>query len=269
MTTKPSFLGKDKPLLTVMLEMGDPEAVIAQIRQANADGADAYGVELNRTPTERLNEGDLAAIFRHMDGRPAYVTCYQKGTTEGLSPEAREDALVMAVRAGASLVDVMGGWYDSSAPEFSQNPAVIQKQVALVDRLHAAGAEILMSSHFYEFLPEERVLDIAKQQRERGADVVKIISWTATRGQLAENLSATLRLKDAGYTFLFASNGPLCKLHRSLAPFLGESIVLCAQSYGPGTSLVQPLLKAQKAAMENIPWRPSEQGGDDAATYRY
>lgn len=147
----------------------------------------------------------------------------------------------------------------------------IARQRALCDRLHAAGAEVLMSSHFYRFLSCEEVLEIAKQQAQRGADVIKIVSWTDSRKQLAENLKTTLLLKEQSYPFMFASNGPWCVPHRSLAPFLGETLVLCTQSRSVGASPVQPLLKSQKTAMNHLMWDEVSfsQESADAKDYQY
>lgn len=268
---KSSFLGHEKPLLTMMLEMGDLEDVIRQIEEGISEGADAFGVELNRTPVQLLNEQSLRCIFAPAGNRPIYVTCYPKGTTEGLTDEEREALLITAVKAGATLADVTGGWYDPENPEFSEKPDVVEKQKALVNRLHEAGAEVLMSSHFYTFLPKERILYIAEQQKARGADVVKLVTWTSSRRELAENLSSTLALKEAGYTFLFASNGPWCRLHRALAPALGEDVVLVTRRHAPGTSQVQPLLRDAGKALEVLPWQPpsAKELSMDMETYKY
>lgn len=268
---KPTFLNHEKPLLTVMLEMNDLESIYGQIRQGNTDGADAYGVELNRTPEDYLNEQTLREIFQRTEGRPIYVTCYPKGTTACMDASQREDLLLMAYGAGATLLDISGGWYDLESREYSTRPDIIEKQTRLSEKFHKQGAEVLISSHFYEFLPQETVTKIADDQIARGADVVKIISWTGSRQELSENLATSLALKGKGTTFLFASNGPWCKPHRSLAPFLGSSIVLCTQRYAPGTSQVQPLLKNMRSAMELLPWQEPAIGSEaiDAESYKY
>lgn len=250
-----TFLHREKPLLTVMLEMNELDTIYRQIAKGNADGADAYGVELNRTPLEMLNLQTLRGIFERTEDKPIYVTCYPKGTTEHLTNDEREEKLLLAHEAGATLVDVNGGWYDDEVTEFSRKLDVAEKQARLCERFHSHGAEVLMSSHFYEFLTKEQVLDIARQQRERGADVVKIISWTSSRQELCQNVETGFALKEEGHTYLFASNGPWCKLHRYLAPFFGSNIILCTQRYAEGTSQVQPLLADSKKAMELMPWQ--------------
>ena len=43
---KPTFLNREKPLLTNMIQAETPEACISTAREAIFDGADAFGLQL-------------------------------------------------------------------------------------------------------------------------------------------------------------------------------------------------------------------------------
>ena len=69
---------------------------------------------------------------------------------------------------GATLCDVMGDYFDPCEGELTMNEEAVKKQMALIDALHARGAEVLMSSHVLKFTPAERVLEIAREHERRG-----------------------------------------------------------------------------------------------------
>ena len=84
------------------------------------------------------------------------------------------DFLLFALDCGATLCDVMGDIFCKHPEELTDNDEAIQKQMKLIEKLHSLGAEVLMSSHLYKFAPAERVLEIALEQKRRGADIIKI-----------------------------------------------------------------------------------------------
>ena len=75
------------------------------------------------------------------------------------------------------------------------NLLIIQKQIKLINTIHQKGAEVLMSSHISKYTPAERVLEVALEQKRRGADIIKIVTRADNMQQQLENLRITDLLK--------------------------------------------------------------------------
>ena len=108
-----------------------------------------------------------------------------------------------------------------------------------------------MSSHIFTFTPAEKVLEVALEQKRRGADVVKIVTGADTMEQQIENLRITDLLKrELGIPFLFLSGGQ-CSLHRRLGIHLGCCMALCTYEHDALSSFPQPLLRIMKDVRDN------------------
>lgn len=256
-TKKPSFLNKDRALLTAMVQLGDPESCITLIRNSAASGAEAFGIQLCYLEQKYRTEENYAYIFSRCGNIPIYVTNYRKKKSVGLTDDALAEELLIALKAGATLVDVMGDLYDPSPMEITHNPKAIEKQRALIDRIHENGGEVLMSSHTWQRLTPEQILAIAKEHESRGADIAKIVTCANTEEDLLSNFKAMLMMKEElNIPFLFLSNGAHCKLQRIIGPYFGSCMVLCMYEYENHTSREQPLLRSAKLVMDNIDWDP-------------
>ena len=66
-----------------------------------------------------------------------------------------------------------------SKDEIALDEAAVEKQKALIDRIHSAGGEVLMSSHTFKSTTLEQNLMIAREQAARGADIIKIVKVNA------------------------------------------------------------------------------------------
>ena len=168
-----SFLNHSDPLLTVMLQCETPEVAIGRIRNANPLGADAFGLQAEVLKPEYQNEDTFQRLFLEMN-KPCYVTNYRNAHNTGKTDEELAQGLLKLAQCGATLVDVMGDLFCKHPDELTDDEEAIKKQMALIDQLHELGAEVLMSSHLYKFAPAERVLEIALEQKRRGADIIKI-----------------------------------------------------------------------------------------------
>lgn len=108
-----------------------------------------------------------------------------------------------------------------------------------------------MSSHVHSFRTSERVLEIAKAQESRGADIVKIVTGAETQEEEIENLRiCDLLKKELKVPFLFLSGGKCSKLHRTIGPALGVCMWLCFREYDeftyPGPPLLQNVLRIKQ-----------------------
>ena len=249
---KKSFLNHSNPLLTVMLQCSTPEAAIARIRNANCNGADAYGLQVETLRPEFHNAETFKRLFGEMRNKPCYVTNYRYSHNQKLSDDELADGIITLAESGATLCDVMGDIFCKHSEELTDNEEAIQKQMKLIYTLHQKGAEVLMSSHLYKFAPAERVLEIAFEQKRRGADIIKIVTAADNMEQQIENLRITNLLKqELGAPFLFLSGGE-STIHRRLGMKLGCCMSLCVYEHDSLSTASQPLLSTMKTIRDFI-----------------
>ncbi len=249
---KKSFLNREKPMLTVMLECATPELTIGKIRNANCHGADAYGVQIESLEPQYHNEAVYKKLFDEMGDRPSYVTYYRTKKNADKTDEELAEGQLLLAKSGANLVDVMGDLFCQCPGEMTENAEAIEKQMKDIDELHKIGAEVIMSSHILTFTPAERILEIAREQKRRGADIIKIVSGAETMEQQIENLRITDLLKrEFDAPFLFLSSG-VCSLHRRLGINLGCCMALCVYEHDESSFKMQPLLSTMKNIQNNI-----------------
>ena len=137
----------------------------------------------------------------------------------------------------------MGDLFDPQPGEFTRNPNAVQKQMQLIDDIHAAGAEVIMSSHILQFTPAERVLDMAREVQRRGADIFKVVTGAATMAEEIENLRIIdLLRQELHIPFLFLCGGE-CHLLRRIGGQLGCCMYLCVHEYDAFAAPMQPLLR--------------------------
>ena len=166
------FLTSDKPALTVMLQCRTPEVAIGRIRNALHLGADAFGLQVESLLPEYQNPETYQRIFKEMRGKPAYVTNYHSSSNKGKSDEELAEGLLTLADCGATLCDVQGDLFAPHPLQMTEDAAAIEKQIALIDAIHSKGAEVLMSAHTNCYLPGEKVLELAMEQKRRGADII-------------------------------------------------------------------------------------------------
>ena len=247
-----SFLNYSNQMLTVMLQCETPEVAIGRIRNANQLGADAYGLQVESLKPECQNTDTYKRIFAEMKNKPCYVTNYRFGNNTGKTDEQLAEELLELAESGATLCDVMGDMFCRHPEELTDNEEAIKKQMELIDKLHNKGAEVLMSSHILKFTPAERVLEVALEQKRRGADVIKIVTGADNMEQQLENLRITDLLKrELGAPFLFLSGGE-CSLHRRLGIKLGCCMSLCVYEHDALSTPTQPLLSTMKKVRDII-----------------
>lgn len=249
---KKSFLNQSNPLLTVMLQCKTPETAIGKIRNANCLGADAYGLQVESLMSEFHNPDTYKRIFAEMKDKPCYVTNYRYSYNQKLTDDELADGIITLAESGATLCDVMGDIFCKHPEELTDNEEAIQKQMKLIDTLHSKGAEVLMSSHLYKYAPAERVLEIAFEQKRRGADIIKIVTAADNMEQQIENLRITNLLKqELGAPFLFLSGGE-SSIHRRLGIKLGCCMSLCVYEHDILSTASQPLLSIMKTIRDTI-----------------
>lgn len=240
---KASFIRSDKPLKTAMIQVKTADEAIAAIESGLKQGADAFGWQLECLNADQINQKTLENVFSAGCGMPFYVTNY-KWASGGDKPEEQYfDELLLALKCGATLIDMPGDSFSPAPDQLTYNEQAIRKQIEFSQKVHDLGGELLISSHVPDFRSEDYVLGMAFEQKRRGADIAKIVTFSHDDEQLTDNLKTTVRLRETlGIPFLFLSGGEKCRLHRLVGPLLGACMWLCVAYRAPITTPPQPLL---------------------------
>lgn len=240
---KASFIRSDKPLKTAMIQVKTADEAIAAIESGLKQGADAFGWQLECLNADQINQKTLENVFSAGCGMPFYVTNY-KWASGGDKPEEQYfDELLLALKCGATLIDMPGDSFSPAPDQLTYDQQAIRKQVEFSQKVHDLGGELLISSHVPDFRSEDYVLGMAFEQKRRGADIAKIVTFSHDDEQLTDNLKTTVRLRESlGIPFLFLSGGEKCRLHRLAGPLLGACMWLCVAYRALITTPPQPLL---------------------------
>lgn len=243
-----------KPLLVSMVQEETVEAALDSIATGLYDGAEAFGIQLEDLRIEERTPENLKRMFAACMGRPIYITSYRVRHSKDFTDEQCLELLLMGAEAGADLCDVMGDTFDHQPFELTFDEVAVAKQKAVIDRIHAMGKQVLISSHTHTHLSREEVLRYALAQKERGADVVKIVNLANGRDQLQESMNTIFSLKKEleDTPFLFLTGGRDSSIIRQTGPLYGVCMYLCAPWYRPGYTRQQPLLRNMKLVRDNL-----------------
>jgi len=250
---KATFVQYARPPITAMIVGATPEEMISEIVDALYDGADALGLQLCGLRKEYRNEETLREIFAACEGRPIYMTSYRGAHSVDLTDEERAELLLLGLKSGGTLCDVMGDLFHPEPHEMTFDEEAVAKQKALIDKIHEMGGEVLMSAHLHAFFEEEDIVRFAKAQVERGADVVKLVSFAQTEEQMMADVNIIHRLKkELDKPFLFLANGPWCRFIRQAGPALGVCMYLGVTRHKPSRTPEQPTVQALKAIRDHM-----------------
>ncbi len=251
---KHSFLDRPSPVITSIMGGQTPEELIAQARNSEFSGAQGIAIDLADLKPEFRNHDSLKRVIDSVE-LPFMFFFYRADRWEGLDDENRQKVLLTAAGAGAAMIDVMGDLYDPSPMEITRDPEAIRKQVKLIDEIHAAGAQVVISSHMQVSRTCQEVFEHLEEVAKRGADVVKIVTMADTEEELAEAFRTTMFLKRELKTpFIHLCNGKFSRPHRFMGPALGTSILFAVERYEPKYGLSQPTVAAVKAVLDNLHW---------------
>ncbi len=251
---KRSFLNQSEPILTSIMSGATPQELVAKIGNSEFDGARGIAIDLANLNPEFRNHDSLKSVI-DSSALPFMFFFYRNGTFAEPDDDKRQEVLLAAVDAGASIVDVMGDLYDPSDMEITHNAAAIDKQKKLIDKIHSKGGDVVISSHMQCARTAEQVVEHLQEVEKRGADVVKLVATVDTEEELAEAFRTTMVLKRELKTpFIHLCNGKFCRPHRFLGPALGTSIFFAVQRYEPTLKLGQPTIQAMKAVLDNLHW---------------
>jgi 3-dehydroquinate dehydratase len=225
------------------------------MRNARYDGTDAYGFMLDFLDLRYHNKEDLERIFAYAADKPILTMNYRNANRvdRGQTDQDMVDTQLLAIEAGATMVDIIADYFDPSPRELSRKPEVIERQRELVDRIHGMGGEVLMSSHTWDFLTAEETIEHFRQLELRGGDMVKIAMCAHSEDELLETIRATmLARRELETPFLHVCMGQYGKIHRVTSAVYGSALVLCVQRYTSISHREQPLLRPTRSVLDNL-----------------
>jgi 3-dehydroquinate dehydratase len=249
-----SFLNKPYPVITGIMAGQTPQELIAESKHAEFEGANGIAIDISDLKPEFRNHESLKGIIDSVN-LPFMFFFYRNDKWENRDDETRQEVLLTAAGAGAAMIDVMGDLYDPSPREMTYKEEAIDKQKRLIDKIHAKGADVVISCHMDCFRTTEQVVEQMKALELRGPDVVKLVHYVNTDEELAEAFKTTMTLKrELKLPFIHLCNGSFSRPHRFFGPALGTSIFFAVPRYEPRYNMGQPTVKAMKAVLDNIHW---------------
>ena len=184
---KPSFLNLPRPILVCITGETTIEANIANIRNAEYEGAHAFAIHLEKVG--QANHSDEA--LRRMAGctrKPVMMLHYRDAGAlpRAYTDEERMDLLRRAIRCGAACVDLTGDTFNAGDCEFTENSRAVDMQRKFIDEIHELGGEVIMSSHIQRARRCDEVVQQMLAIEKRGCDIAKIVTVADTEDEFVD-----------------------------------------------------------------------------------
>ena len=238
----------------MVLENTTEDAVRA-IRAAEANGAYGFMVYVSCLREEDRTLEDLQQIMYCTD-LPVLAIAYNVSLfgAQSLSFDDMADLLRLSVQAGAAAVDLQGFmWSDDTRASLTQyrayweakgfdmsfasanpaevcaDPAVLEKQRAFTDEIHAMGAEVLLSVHASVQMNAGQIVALGKFMEAQGIDIAKIVLSGSSKDTVLEHLEACKVLSEE-LQCKFSVHGQ-STLSRLMCPMFGSYIAFCVDEY--------------------------------------
>lgn len=268
MTQKLSELAA--PAIAGVVRETSVRAAIAEIKNCIYDGATMIDLHMSC-----LANSDVDSLKKIVNSSrlPILALNYNNTFTmekAGLTEEERIDSFLRAVEAGVAGIDMQGYTFDppsksgfcgedkysftkGNPKEVVTDEKIISKQCDLIERVHAKGAEVLLSCHPGIPMKAEQVVDLALFLEQRNPDIIKIVTKASSEDDLAESIRTMLLLKKEIKTpIAYHANGSAGMLSRIINPLLGGQIAFCVDHYNAGSTMEQISLKATAEIVEKV-----------------
>lgn len=258
------------PVLAGVVREETTNAAIAEIKNCLYDGADMIDLHMSC-----LADSSVENLKKIIDASalPILALNYNRtGAWEdaGLSEEDRVASFLRAVDAGAAGIDMQGyTFHEPSRDAFcgedkysftKGNPkevvtdtAIIDKQCELIEKVHAKGAEVLLSCHPGIPMSCQQVVDLALFLEKRNPDIIKIVTIAETEEDLLESFKTMVALKKEVKTAIsYHAGSKPGFLSRIVNPMLGGHMIFCVDHYNERSTMEQLHLKTAKQAIDAL-----------------
>ncbi len=257
------FLSETHPIITAMLDGENMESLVKRMKNTIEQGVEAFCILAQTLVPEEKTPESIRKIIETAKGRPIYITNYHRSNSQSeLEDDVLAEQLLEMAKLGCDLIDVRADMFCRSEDEVTTNKDAVEKQKKLIDEIHKTGAEVLMSTHIFDYRTPEEILEIAHLQESRGVDVAKIVTVVENEKEAEDAFKTISLLKEKlNIPFLFLCNGSHCKRHRLLGPLLGSCMYLCVENEKPKEA--QPTISEAKALLETVGKAEEEYTSED------
>lgn len=236
------FFAFDHPPITVMFNAQTSDDAINIIKNSLNQGVEAFCFLTESLLPEYKTEETIKAIIKEMQGKPLYVTNYiRNNSQQNLSDDILADQLLKLAEYGGDLIDIRGDMFLRTPDEITFDCLAVKKQKELISKIHSMNnykdnndnkdKKVIMSTHIFGYRSPAKVLEIAKAQEERGADIAKIVTEVNSEKEVDDAFKTIILLKEnLNIPFLFLNNGTHCKKTRLLVPLLGMCMYLSVEN---------------------------------------
>lgn len=244
-------LGKGRPPLVCSITDPTADTALCTIRNAIYDGADGFLIHLEHMLPEERTPDRLKTMFSYAQNKPILTLNYRKqgGPTDEKLVKVQYDA----IDAGAGCVDMVGDTFGEAPFQLATDPNALQMQKEYIDEVHGKGAQVMMSSHMWEYLAPDKLMKQCLEMERRNADIIKIAMLISNEEEMLAQMRATYEISHTlKVPFLHILMGQYGKAHRVFGPTLGSCMILCVQQYTPRGHKEKPLLRAVRDIYNNL-----------------
>lgn len=258
------------PVLAGVVREKTRASAIAEMKNCLYDGAGM--IDLHMSCLENVDTDTLRAIISSSK-LPVLALNYNSTYNRedaGFSEEERVDSFLRAVSAGAAGIDMQGytfhlpsrdsfcgedkySFTKGNPKEIVTDEGIISKQCELIEKVHANGAEVLLSCHPGIAMNCEQVVELALFLEKRNPNIIKIVTIAANEDELIESFKTMVALKKEVKTAVsYHAAGDAGSLSRIVNPMLGGHMIFCVDRFSESSTLEQLDLKTVKAVVDNI-----------------
>lgn len=268
-----SFVANKAPVLAAVIRERTPREAIAEIKNYALRGAHGADLHLSCLDEQYRNVESIAEIV-NQSKLPILGLNYNQNpdwsVTEN-SEEERVALLMMAIDAGAAGIDMQGYTFDrpshdafreeffhldysfikNKPKEVVVDPKIIDKQCDLIERIHAKGAEVLLSNHLLIPMKTDELVDLCLFLERRKPDMIKIVTQSENDEDMLESFRSMLTIKKEIKTpvTLFC-NGATGSLTRIINPILGGYMVFTSDGFNARSNFTQMDLQTIKQVLD-------------------
>ncbi len=258
---RPSFFDRPAPVVTSIIRGQTPAEIIKWAAASESDGAGGIAVDLERYRPEYRTEAHFRSIMDVFDIPFMFFAYRDDKFAKVQSDDARQEVLLAAASAGASVIDVMADLYAPDPMQLTFDTVAIDKQKRLFDEIRKRGAAAELSCHTPCAVNCEKTLEMMKAMESRGADLVKIVTRAESPDDLAEAFRTTSVLKaELKVPFIHLVSGTYARPHRMAGATLGGAIVFAVHHYEENKEITQPTVKEMVEAMRIIDFHSDAPG---------